>query len=540
MEQGAQMSESKVLISGDVAVAEAAFACGVKLGTGYPGTPSTEILEHFSKIGGAAQWSPNEKVAMEVATGVAFGGGRAISTMKHVGLNVAADALLTLAETDLDGGYVFVTADDPGMASSQNEQDNRNYASFAQCPMLEPSDSQEAYDFTIKAYEISERWKCPVMLRMTTRVCHALSLVSKWKERETFEPKPFRRDFAARVMIPFYAKGAHVRLERKMAEMAVWNDHSGPNRVFGDSKELGIICSGAAFEHVMEAVPEAKVLKLGMAWPLPVETVSQFAKSVKRCVVVEEGDDFLRDKIRAVGIAVEGKAAPFRFGELSVSRVKKLLAGDVSPDPKGKPGRPPQLCPGCPHRKVYEVLHDMGCIVPGDIGCYSLGVLPPFSAMDTLVCMGGGIGHGLGMRRSLPESEIKKVVSVIGDSTFAHSGITGLVEMVYNRPPSGHVVLVLDNATTAMTGLQEHPGTGRTLDMQPTAGLSIEAVAKAIGVEEVDVIDPVADNEGFKKLLAERLASGRTCVIVARRQCLLQARKLAKAAKRAAAQGEAH
>ena len=533
------MSESRVLLSGDAAVAEAALACGVKLGTGYPGTPSTEILEHFSQIGGAAQWAPNEKVAMEVATGVVFGGARAISTMKHVGLNVAADVLFTLAETDLDGGYVFVSADDPGMASSQNEQDNRNYASFAQCPMLEPSDSQEAYDFTIKAYEISERWKWPVMLRMTTRVCHSLTLVSKWKARETLEPKPFRRDFAARVMIPAHAKGAHVRLERKLAEAAVWNDLSGPNRISGDSKELGIICSGVAYQHVMEAAPEAKVLKLGMTWPLPMETIAKFAKSVKRCVVVEEGDDFLHDKIRAAGIAVERKASVFRFGELNVQRVRKLLAGDVSPDPKGKPGRPPQLCPGCPHRKVYEVLRDMGCIVPGDIGCYSLGTLPPFSSMDTLVCMGAGIGTGLGLRVSLPESEVKKVVSVIGDSTFAHSGLTGLVEMVYNRPPSGHVVLVLDNSTTAMTGLQEHPGTGRRLNMEPASKFSIEAVAKAIGVEEVDVIDPVADADGFKRLLAERLESGRTCVIVARRQCILQIRKLAKAAKCAASQAGA-
>ena len=528
------MSEKKLLLSGDDAVAEAALACGVRLGTGYPGTPSTEILERFSKIGGNAQWSPNEKVAMEVATGVVFGGQRALSTMKHVGLNVAADVLFTLAETELDGGYVFVSADDPGMASSQNEQDNRNYASFAQCPMLEPSDSQEAYDFTIKAYEISERWHCPVMLRMTTRVCHSLTLVSKWKEPETVPVKPFRRDFAARVMVPAYAKGAHVRLERKISEMAAWNVHSGPNLIFGDSKELGIICSGAVFQHVMEAVPEAKVLKLGMTWPLPMDTVAKFSKTVKRCVVVEEGDDFLRDKIRAAGINVEGKASSFRFGELNVGRVKKLLAGDTSPDPKGKPGRPPQLCPGCPHRKVYEVLRDMGCIVPGDIGCYSLGVLPPFSAMDTLVCMGAGIGTGLGFRASLPETEVKKVVSVIGDSTFAHSGITGLVEMVYNRPASGHVVLVLDNSTTAMTGLQEHPGTGRRLNMEPATKFSIEAVAKAIGVEKVDVVDPVADNEGFKKLLADDLESGKTCVIVARRQCLLQARKLAKSQKCAA------
>jgi indolepyruvate ferredoxin oxidoreductase alpha subunit len=284
----------------------------------------------------------------------------------------------------------------------------------------------------------------------------------------------------------------------------------------------------------MEAAPDAKVLKLGMSWPLPVAMIEKFSKSVKRCVVVEEGDDFLRDKIRAAGIAIEGKKPSFRFGELSVGRIRKLLAGDETPDPKGAPGRPPQLCPGCPHRKTYEVLRDMGCIVPGDIGCYSLGVLPPFSSMDTLVCMGAGIGTGLGLRASLPETEAKKVVSVIGDSTFAHSGITGLVEMVYNRPESGHVVLVLDNATTAMTGLQEHPGTGRRLDMSPTGKLSIEDLAKAIGVERVDVVDPVTETERFKTLLADDLASGATCVIVVRRPCILEMKKLAKSAKHAA------
>ncbi len=525
------MSDKKSLLSGDEAVAEAAYACGVKLGAGYPGTPSTEILERFAELGGRGEWAPNEKVAFEVAAGAAYAGGRALATMKHVGLNVAADPLFTLAYTEVDAGFVFVSADDPGMASSQNEQDNRNYAKFAMVPMLEPSDSQEAYDFTVKAYEISELWRIPVMLRMTTRVCHSRTIVSKWKEREEIPPKSFRRDFAARVMIPFYAKKAHPRLEAKMAEIAAWNETSGLNKVFGDSKELGIICSGVVFEHVMEAAPEAKVLKLGMSWPLPINQIREFASSVRRCVAVEEGDDFLRDAIRASGTMVEGKASVFRFGELDVRRVRKLLAGDVSPEPARKPGKPPQLCPGCPHRKPFEIMRDMGCIVPGDIGCYSLGVLPPFSSMDTLLDMGAGIGVGLGMRAALPKEEAKKVVSIIGDSTFMHSGITGIVEMVYNKPETGHVVLILDNSTTAMTGLQEHPGTGHSIDMKDATKVSIEGIVKGAGVANVDVIDAVADPEGFKALLASRLASDQTSVIIARRPCILQVRKLAKAGK---------
>jgi len=525
------MSEEKTLLSGDEAVAEAAYACGVRLGSGYPGTPSTEILERFSELGGYGEWAPNEKVAFEVAAGVAYGGARALATMKHVGVNVAADPLFTLAYTEVDGGFVFVSADDPGMASSQNEQDNRNYAKFAMVPMLEPSDSQEAYDYTVKAYEISERWHAPVMLRMTTRVCHSRTLVAKWKARETIAPKSFRRDFAARVMIPFYAKKAHPRLEAKVAEMAAWNESSGLNKVFGDSKDFGIICSGVVFQHVMEAAPEAKVLKLGMSWPLPIEEIRRFAASVRRCLVVEEGDDFLRDAIRAAGIMVEGKASVFRFGELDVGRVRKLIAGDLSPEPPRKPGKPPQLCPGCPHRKAFEIMRDMGCIVPGDIGCYSLGVLPPFSSMDTLLDMGAGIGVGLGLRAALPPEEAKKVVSIIGDSTFMHSGITGIVEMVYNKPPSGHVVLILDNSTTAMTGLQEHPGTGRALNMKDATQVPLEGIVKGIGVDNVDVIDPLLDPEGFRSLLASRLASDKTSVIIARRPCILQVKKLAKAGK---------
>ncbi|OQA86715.1 MAG: 2-oxoacid ferredoxin oxidoreductase [Lentisphaerae bacterium ADurb.Bin242] len=526
------MAEKRVVLSGDEAVAEAALACGVMLGTGYPGTPSTEILEHFSAIGGKAQWSPNEKVALEVGIGVAFAGARSLVTMKHVGLNVAADPLFTLTYTGVEGGLVVVSADDPGMASSQNEQDNRLYAAAAHLPVFEPSDSREAYDFTLRAFALSEEFHTPVLLRMTTRVCHSRSPVTLREEKETPVSKPYRKNIQERVMVPAFAKKAHVTLFRKMEALARWNEKSDLNQTFGpETAERGIITSGAAFQHSMEAAPGARILKLGMTWPLPFEAIAKFVAGSKRTVVVEEGEKFLAGKILEHGIPVEPKADAFLFGELDVARVKKLLARDESPEPAAKPGRPPQLCPGCPHRKVFETLRDLGCIVSGDIGCYTLGVMPPFDAIDSCVCMGASIGAGLGLRHGLAEAEARKVVSVIGDSTFVHSGLTGIVEMVYNKPATGHLVLILDNATTAMTGLQENPATGRHLDMSETTPLNLAAVCKAIGADSVDVIDPTADNPGFVALVKERLASSDASVIIARRPCILQVKKLAKTKK---------
>jgi indolepyruvate ferredoxin oxidoreductase alpha subunit len=495
-----QQHHALTLASGDEAVAMAAIDSGVRLGTGYPGTPSTEILETFATLGGRAQWAPNEKVALEVAIGVAFAGARALVTMKHVGLNVAADALFTVAYTRLDGALVVVSADDPGMASSQNEQDNRRYALAAGVPMLEPADSQEAYDFTLRAMEISERWQLPVLLRMTTRVCHSKTIM----RRGTVQIPPphtphFEHDFASRVMIPFYAKPAHLRLRKRLAEIAAWNDEAGPNQLIAGSSSVGIITSGVAFQYVREAAPEASVLKLGLTYPLPVERMKEFAESVDLCTVIEEGDPYLLEAARTAGIAVEGKPESFRFGELNTTRVRRILEGDATPEPKPIPGKPPALCPGCPHRSVYLALKKLDCIVPGDIGCYSLGVLPPFEMMDSLVCMGAAIGVGLGLRHSLPAAEAKRVVSVLGDSTFVHSGITGLVEMVYNPPETGHVVLILDNGTTAMTGMQEHPGTGRRLDHAKTGKVSFEELARSLGIRNVHVIDPTQEAAKFEE-----------------------------------------
>ena len=522
------MASERIILSGDEAVAEAALCCGVNLGVGYPGTPSTEVLEHLAQIGGKAQWAPNEKVALEVGAGVGFGGGRTIVTMKHVGLNVAADPLFTLAYTGTKGAIVILVADDPGMASSQNEQDNRNYAKAAKLPMLEPADSQEAYDFMIRAVEISEKFQIPVLLRMTTRVCHSKCIVDRWKAVE--EPKTFNVDLVVkeRVMVPAFAKPAHVRLEDKMKKIAASAEANVLAQKETGSADLGIICSGISYQHVKEAFPEASVLKLGLTWPLLIEPVKEFVSGVKRCVVVEEGDKFLAEAIRAEGVNVEAKADAFMFGELSVSRVRKLVAGDETPEPAAAPGRPPQLCPGCPHRKSFEGLRDLNCIVSGDIGCYTLGTLPPFNAMHTTVCMGASIGVALGMRRALKEEDARRVVSVIGDSTFMHSGLTGVAEMVYNRPATGHLLVILDNSTTAMTGLQEHSATGRSLNMEPAKQIDIEAVCRAMGVDHVDVIDSTVEHEKYMALVKERLASNDVSVIIAKRPCILQIKKLAK------------
>jgi indolepyruvate ferredoxin oxidoreductase alpha subunit len=517
-----------MLISGNEAVARAALAAGVALGTGYPGTPSTEILERFSEMGGRAQWSPNEKVALEVALGVAMGNAAALVTMKHVGLNVAADPLFTAAYTGTAGPLVIVSADDPGMASSQNEQDNRRYAVAAGVPMLEPSDSQEAYRFTLAAFEISRRWHLPVLLRMTTRVCHSKTIVELEPPHPLADESGFVRDIPGRVMIPAYARPAHRRLRKKLAELAQWNETSDFNRLIagGEHANQGLISSGAAYMHVREAAPAAPVLKLGMTYPLPLARIRQFAASVEQCRVIEEGDPYLVEQLRAAGIDVLGKPEMYRFGELNVGRVRRILANDVRPEVEPPRGKPPALCPSCPHRTVFTLLAKLNCIVPGDIGCYSLGAIPPFQAMDSLVCMGAGIGMGLGLRHVLPEAEARRVVSVIGDSTFVHSGITGLVEMVYNRPPTGHVTLILDNGTTAMTGLQEHPGTGRALDHQAAGKVCFEALAHSLGIGNVHVIDPIAAPDRLEEVLRASLASNELTVIITRRPCLLAAGRI--------------
>jgi indolepyruvate ferredoxin oxidoreductase, alpha subunit len=521
------MTVERLLLSGDDAVALAALHAGVRLGTGYPGTPSTEILETFDQLGGRAQWSPNEKVALEVGIGSAFAGARTLVTMKHVGLNVAADALFTAAYTDVEGGLVVVSADDPGMASSQNEQDNRHYARAAALPMLEPTDSQQAYDFTWLAFELSERWKIPVILRLTTRICHAKTVVRPRPALQTLPEPHFERDVPVRVMIPAYAKPAHLRLRQKLAEIAAWNEAEGPFEIFEGDPKLGIVATGIGAMHAREAAPEARQLTFGLTYPLPIERIRAFAAEVERLVVVEEGDPVLVDSLRAAGIQAEGKPEMYRFSELNVERVRRILANDTSPETVPPKGKPPELCQGCSHRGVFETLRDLNCIVSGDIGCYTLGVLPPFSAMDTCVCMGASIGVALGLRHVLPEAQARRVVSVIGDSTFVHSGLTGIAEMVYNPPPTGHLVLILDNGTTAMTGQQEHPGTGRLLDHSATNLLSFEETARAMGVQNVHVMDTTSlKDDALRDLITDLLAKNETSLIVTRQPCILAAPKI--------------
>ncbi|MBK5939955.1 thiamine pyrophosphate-dependent enzyme [Halochromatium roseum] len=555
------MTEERLLLSGDDAVALAALHAGVRLGTGYPGTPSTEILETFDRLGGHAQWAPNEKVALEVGIGSAFAGARTLVTMKHVGLNVAADALFTATYTDVDGGLVIVSADDPGMASSQNEQDNRHFARAAGAPMLEPIDSQQAYDYTWLAFAIGERWKIPVILRLTTRICHAKTVVrprgvEQRRSLESHETSTehgktehrFRRDIPTRVMIPAFAKPAHHRLRQKLAEIAAWNEAEGPMQEYGSeardqdgdqpAPKLGIIATGVAAMHAREAAPDARQLTFGLTYPLPLTRIRAFAAQVERLLVIEEGDPVLVDDLNAAGIKAEGKPMRYRFGELNVERARRIIAGEDSPEPEPAKGKPPELCQGCSHRVVFEALRDLNCIVAGDIGCYTLGVLPPFSAMDTCVCMGASIGVGLGMRHVLPEAEARRVVSVIGDSTFVHSGLTGLAEMVYNPPPTGHLVLILDNGTTAMTGQQEHPGTGRSLDHSPTHQLDFAGIAQAMGVQSVVLIDGSDKTLSLEERIATQLARDETALFIVRQPCVLAAPKIRLYEKAAAGERE--
>lgn len=528
-------NSERLLLSGDEAISLAALHSGIALGVGYPGTPSTEILETFAAQGGRAQWSPNEKVALEVAIGAAVSGARSMCTMKHVGLNVAADPLFTVAYIGTTGALVIISADDPGLASSQNEQDNRRYAVAAGVPMFEPADSQEAYDFFREAVAFSEKWKMPVLFRVTTRVCHAKTLVSPRAADDKVPPANYVKDVRSRVMVPAFAKLAHFRLRKNLAEIAAWNNTGPFNRVIEGSKKLGIIASGISFVHAREAAPDASFLKIGLTYPLPEELIGKFVKSVERCVVIEEGDPYLADAIRALGLSVEGKPEMYRFGELNVNRVRRILANDTSPEPQPLPGKPPGLCEGCSHRSVFETLRDLGCIVAGDIGCYTLGVLPPFSAMDTCVCMGASLGVGLGLRHTLPEDQARKVVSVIGDSTFMHSGITGLVEMIYNPPKTGHLLIILDNGTTAMTGHQEHAGTGRTLLHDPTGKVVFEDLVRGLGIKNLHVVDPRPGSEDLKKLITDALGNGELNVIIARRPCILAAASIREYEKRNAA-----
>ena len=518
------------LLSGNEAVALAAKHAGCALGIGYPGTPSTEILENFSILGGSAEWAPNEKVAAEVALGAAFAGSSSLVTMKHVGFNVSQDLFFTASYSGVRGAMVAVVADDPGMASSQNEQDTRLLARAGGLPVLEPSDSQEAYDFTKLAFKLSRKFSIPFILRTTTRIAHSNTIVEYLDESQELPAADYHKDIASSVMVPGHAKPAHLKLRAKYAEMLAWNEKDGPNKTIPGDSRLGIISSGVAYMHAREAAPEAGFFKVGFSNPLPVGKIAEFAKNYDKCIVVEEGEPYMTELLRAAGIPnIAEREEVWRFGELNVDRVKAQLSGDTQYAPKIIKSKPPQLCQGCPHVFSFKPLVELGCIVAGDIGCYTLAAMKPISGMDMQICMGASIGMGIGLRKVLPEDKARKVVSVIGDSTFMHSGLTGLLEMVYNPPPTGHLVVVVDNSTTAMTGQQEHPGTGRKLDHTPAPHtVSIEEVAKAIGVKNVAVFNPVREAEAMKRYIEEKLAVNELTLVVSRQVCVLAAAARAK------------
>ena len=513
----------KKLLLGDFAVARGAYEAGVRVATAYPGTPSTEITEELARYSEVySEWSPNEKVALEVGIGSSIRGARTIVSMKHVGLNVAADPLFTSVYTGVNGGLVIAVADDPSVFSSQNEQDTRLTAVSAKIPVIEPSDSREAKDYTKLAFELSEQYDTPVILRITTRVAHSQSLV-ELGEREEVALKPYTKNIQKYVMMPANAKRKHAEVEERLSRLAADAAAMSLTRVEEGNGELGIICAGGVYQYVKEALPDATVLKLGMSYPLPFDTIEKFAKSVKRCIVAEELAPHMETLIRARGIAVEGKNLFPLCGEFSAKLIRERVLGETSVQAAAQvPARPPVLCSGCPHRGVFYVLSKLKLNVLGDIGCYTLGAVPPLNAMDAVVCMGASIGMTIGFDKADPEAHAESV-AVIGDSTFIHSGITGLIDAVYNR--SNITVLILDNRTTGMTGHQNHPATGKTIKNEPTYELDLEQVCRAVGVNSVHTVSP-QDLAGIETLLRQELPKREVSVIIVKRPCVLLTKKL--------------
>lgn len=515
----------KKLLLGDFAVARGAWEAGVKVASAYPGTPSTEITEELARYGEVySEWSPNEKVALEVGIGASVRGARAIVSMKHVGLNVACDPLFTASYTGVNGGLVIAVADDPSVFSSQNEQDTRLTAVSAKVPVLEPSDSAEARDFTKAAFELSEKYDTPVILRLTTRVAHSQSLV-ELQERTEVPVRAYERNIQKYVMMPANARVKHVFVEERMQKMSEDADALPLNRIEEGSAELGIICSGGVYQYVKEALPGASVLKLGMVYPLPYKLIEKFAGSVKRCIVAEELAPHIETLVKAAGIQVEGKNIFPLCGEFSAGLIRKCVLGaGQDAKPAAVPARPPVLCAGCPHRGVFYVLSKLKLNVLGDIGCYTLGAVPPLGSMDAVVCMGASIGMAIGFDKADPEAH-KHSVAVIGDSTFIHSGITGLIDAVYNK--SHITVVILDNRTTGMTGHQNHPATGKTIKNEPTYELDLAEVCRAVGVGSVRTVDPY-DLPALEGALKAALSEEEVSVVIAKRPCVLLAKRLYK------------
>ena len=513
----------KELMLGNEAIARGAYEAGVTVVSSYPGTPSTEITEcvarNYQDI--YSEWAPNEKVAMEVVIGAAMAGARSLTAMKHVGLNVAADPLFTVSYTGINGGLVIVVADDPGMHSSQNEQDSRHYARAAKLPMLEPADSQECKDFVKTAYEISEKYDTPVLVRLSTRVSHSLSTVDL-EERVAYELKEYKKDIGKYVMMPGMARKRHLIIEERMASLKTFAEKSPLNQVYWGDRKIGVISSGIAYQYAREAFGNVSYLKLGMVNPLPEKLIADFAAEVDTLYVVEELEPFLEEQIKALGIKVIGKDRLPVTGELNSSILREKLlgeGGEAEPLSAGEvPGRPPVMCPGCPHRATFHVLKKLKLTVVGDIGCYTLGALPPVGAMDICVCMGASIGIAHGMEKARGRDFAGKTVAVIGDSTFIHSGITGLIDLVYNKGTS--TVIILDNSITGMTGHQENPTTGYTIKGEPTKQVNLVKLGEAIGIERIKIVDPFNLRE-LEEIIKEELAVDEPSLIIAQRPCAL-------------------
>jgi len=529
----------KKLLSGNEAIALGAYCAGVKVATAYPGTPSTEILEAMARFPDVyAEWSTNEKVAMEVAMGAAYAGARAMCSMKQVGLNVASDPFMAASVTGVRAGLVVANADDPGIHSSQCEQDNRFYAPFAKVPMLEPSDSQETYDLMAYAFDISEKFDTPTLVRTTTRIAHAKSVVNVTGKRPVSGQAGFQHDFNKFVMLPTNARVRCRVVEERAKRLAEYAEGFPLNEISWRKRKLGIVTSGVAYQYAQEVFPDASFLKLCLTWPLPEKLVREFADKVKNLIVIEELSPYLEEHIRGMGIKVRGKDFIPALGELNPAIIEQAahqarLLPKIFPTkqvklPKDLPKRPPVLCPGCPHTGVFFVLGTMGqrlkgktpkITVTGDIGCYTLGAYPPLNALDTTACMGASIGQAIGMAKA---GVGEKVVAVIGDSTFMHSGITGLVNAVYDK--ANITLLILDNGTTAMTGHQEHPGTGVTARGEPTQAVELETLVRGIGVKDVRVVDAF-DLKALRTSLRDSLQSPELSVLIIRGPCAVQAER---------------
>jgi indolepyruvate ferredoxin oxidoreductase, alpha subunit len=531
----------KRLLSGNEAIAYGAWEAGVEVASAYPGTPSTEILEHFARFPGVyAEWAPNEKVALDVAIGAAYAGRRALATMKHVGVNVAADALFYAAMTGAEAGLVIVSADDPSMHSSQNEQDNRQFARFARIPCLEPSDSQEAKDLTAMAFDISEQFDTPVMLRTTTRICHTSTLTEVGTRREqATRIEKYPRNHKKYVMVPANARKRHPVIEQRILDLGDFSESFEPNRMEMRSVELGIITTGVSYQYAREVFPDASILKLGMVYPLPGKLIRKFANKVGKLIVLEELDPFIEEQVRCMGIPLFD---PEQRDELSANtKLIFPMTGELDPfivrqsaiqanlidSPSGKktqerielgmalPGRPPVLCPGCPHRSSLYVLHKMGVPINGDIGCYTLGVTPPLNAIDTCGCMGASIGvaHGAAVA-----GDKERHFAVLGDSTFFHTGMPALLNVAYNQ--SNVITIIMDNRITGMTGHQENPGTGLTLQQKETVTIELEPLVKALGIEKVLTVEAY-DVELIEKTLKGWVKEDGPAVLITRHGCAL-------------------